>query len=93
MRGLKLWRRILTIPRIVASFTDAWIETLGLIPCFGSQMVASFTDAWIETHWGRPNAIRIWSHLLQMRGLKLFGALLSGFGYLVASFTDAWIET
>ena len=22
------------------------------------------------------------SHLLQMRGLKLFGALLSGFGYL-----------
>ena len=33
----------------VASFTDAWIETL-LIDVFkGQEIVASFTDAWIET--------------------------------------------
>ena len=55
----------------VASFTDAWIETLvgfaGDSPC----LVASFTDAWIETvKTGviRPKSV---SHLLQMRGLKL----------------------
>ena len=32
----------------VASFTDAWIETLNSI-CFHDFYVASFTDAWIET--------------------------------------------
>ena len=35
---------------LVASFTDAWIETIveaALEPFF---IVASFTDAWIETH-------------------------------------------
>ena len=34
---------------LVASFTDAWIETLygGYTPIHG--LVASFTDAWIET--------------------------------------------
>ena len=32
------------------------------------------------------------SHLLQMRGLKLFAHPLSGMSK-VASFTDAWIET
>ena len=34
---------------LVASFTDAWIETpqQGVAPLVG---VASFTDAWIETH-------------------------------------------
>ena len=76
--------------------------------------VASFTDAWIET---LQNCFAFWrleSHLLQMRGLKLFvwfvnfGISLSHLlqmrglkpkrvGRLqhlhVASFTDAWIET
>ena len=34
---------------VVASFTDAWIETFN--PEFGhiGYQVASFTDAWIET--------------------------------------------
>ena len=35
---------------IVASFTDAWIETLAVM--YGNLLgtkVASFTDAWIET--------------------------------------------
>ena len=33
------------------------------------------------------------SHLLQMRGLKLFEQQWRAFGVYVASFTDAWIET
>ena len=33
----------------VASFTDAWIETIRTIAKCVSEYVASFTDAWIET--------------------------------------------
>ena len=33
----------------VASFTDAWIETLKAAPVKETLSVASFTDAWIET--------------------------------------------
>ena len=33
----------------VASFTDAWIETIGNEVIQGREKVASFTDAWIET--------------------------------------------
>ena len=33
----------------VASFTDAWIETLKEIQKAETEIVASFTDAWIET--------------------------------------------
>ena len=49
MRGLKLLIFVLVKMRFVASFTDAWIETL--IPILGKLaiLVASFTDAWIET--------------------------------------------
>ncbi len=55
----------------VASFTDAWIETL--IPILGKLaiLVASFTDAWIETIGANKRQKRAMSHLLQMRGLKL----------------------
>ena len=56
---------------IVASFTDAWIETTLLLMVIIRELVASFTDAWIET----TNLLYIIenrrSHLLQMRGLKL----------------------
>ena len=50
MRGLKL----LIIPKsinrlLVASFTDAWIETAMAQEFFRNAAVASFTDAWIET--------------------------------------------
>ena len=50
MRGLKL-RSIFLIKNItlVASFTDAWIETYKNYPAFAYCIVASFTDAWIET--------------------------------------------
>ena len=33
----------------VASFTDAWIETMERLACPLLVSVASFTDAWIET--------------------------------------------
>ncbi len=36
---------------IVASFTDAWIETTLLLMVIIRELVASFTDAWIETLW------------------------------------------
>ena len=35
----------------------------------------------------------LWSHLLQMRGLKLFLYFVMRRVLSVASFTDAWIET
>ena len=34
--------------------------------------VASFTDAWIETQAAKRRIMQARSHLLQMRGLKLF---------------------
>ena len=50
MRGLKRCRvlPISTIPS-VASFTDAWIETIYAQVVQQNAKVASFTDAWIET--------------------------------------------
>ena len=49
MRGLKRYDALNMPEYLVASFTDAWIETIRF-PCarFG-RIVASFTDAWIET--------------------------------------------
>ena len=49
MRGLKRKDEILSNPSLVASFTDAWIETKRRYRCRISVQVASFTDAWIET--------------------------------------------
>ena len=40
---LRLWLR-------VASFTDAWIETVTEVSDKILGQVASFTDAWIETY-------------------------------------------
>ena len=37
------------LPDLVASFTDAWIETFLNRTDILQTMVASFTDAWIET--------------------------------------------
>ncbi len=60
----------------VASFTDAWIETLcPFTPNIGRAQVASFTDAWIETRKEGEVASLNMSHLLQMRGLKLLPLL------------------
>ena len=58
-------------PFFVASFTDAWIETYKEIIEGRFDVVASFTDAWIETGLDVPPELKVESHLLQMRGLKL----------------------
>ena len=49
MRGLKLPTRSYILNLIVASFTDAWIETFIHGEKQLEYLVASFTDAWIET--------------------------------------------
>ena len=77
----------------VASFTDAWIETEAEAKSILVTMVASFTDAWIETLLFSFGCSGSWSHLLQMRGLKLDKEKGKEDAKLVASFTDAWIET
>ena len=71
MRGLKLARAQEFFRYAVASFTDAWIETLRYLACGEYGSVASFTDAWIETMIINILYYIQSSHLLQMRGLKL----------------------
>ena len=71
MRGLKPLPPLKSKPpNYVASFTDAWIETIILFEWINYPPVASFTDAWIETNKGYGITEAILSHLLQMRGLK-----------------------
>ena len=63
MRGLKLQRDRLPALFLVASFTDAWIETWFHKKGEYRITVASFTDAWIETYtsadWVEKVASRI----------------------------------
>ena len=77
----------------VASFTDAWIETLemtfGYLPQ-GSHLLQMRGLKLINPE-ARKKALE--SHLLQMRGLKHFGLDWKHHRHKVASFTDAWIET
>ena len=49
MRGLKPTARSTRNSGCVASFTDAWIETVVPKAVVDKVYVASFTDAWIET--------------------------------------------
>ena len=77
----------------VASFTDAWIETIISGNKIHIILVASFTDAWIETKRRYRCRISVQSHLLQMRGLKQQQIKEEQDKKKVASFTDAWIET
>ena len=109
MRGLKLARAQEFFRNAVASFTDAWIETLRYLACGEYGSVASFTDAWIETMIINILYYIQSSHLLQMRGLKLIRIVIMAVLQMrglkprpsmdshrqnqVASFTDAWIET
>ena len=94
MRGLKRCIFSTSLPTdLVASFTDAWIETnLGKRPN-QNFTVASFTDAWIETVDESAQTMTVTSHLLQMRGLKRCREQYLKTRVEVASFTDAWIET
>ena len=95
MRGLKQGAAYAkTLAETVASFTDAWIETIKVKETGTAEHVASFTDAWIETV--TENTLLTlpgWSHLLQMRGLKQNQLYTHCRPRQVASFTDAWIET
>ena len=78
--------------RKVASFTDAWIETLHLLKRLWKRKVASFTDAWIETpYFGCVLYYRgrIFYRCVDWNISKLDNSVLID----VASFTDAWIET
>ena len=70
MRGLKLVDGEEETGSEVASFTDAWIETLKTLLSLQKKLVASFTDAWIETCLWEVMTMPPMSHLLQMRGLK-----------------------
>ena len=72
MRGLKLLELVdAKSAPLVASFTDAWIETETWSRTANLDAVASFTDAWIETaHQYLFLHPDFTSHLLQMRGLK-----------------------
>ena len=70
MRGLKPISSDDKSSPIVASFTDAWIETIIDAVITEYQLVASFTDAWIETGFSAEDIATMVSHLLQMRGLK-----------------------
>ena len=70
MRGLKPTAVRAGFLPLVASFTDAWIETYKEVQIPLYYHVASFTDAWIETYQAPPLRQVLRSHLLQMRGLK-----------------------
>ena len=78
----------------VASFTDAWIETISLSAGDWFDIVASFTDAWIETSRARYSStcsagVASFTDAWIETGMIRF----NGNGEYVASFTDAWIET
>ena len=94
MRGLKPYMdycRLVSV--LVASFTDAWIETWIIDFNMFVDAVASFTDAWIETRKRLNMPMVLWSHPLRMRGLKPYTDFTTKQSGFVASFTDAWIET
>mgnify|MGYP004708708421 CR=1 FL=1 len=94
MRGLKPYMdycRLVSV--LVASFTDAWIETWIIDFNMFVDAVASFTDAWIETRKRLNMPMVLWSHPLRMRGLKRSDTNAPIRQTEVASFTDAWIET
>ena len=78
---------------IVASFTDAWIETPSYAQIELNWLVASFTDAWIETTgskvWWRSAYVASFTDAwIETWSCKCYLSIIE-----VASFTDAWIET
>ena len=73
MRGLKRFVRLpLTMDARVASFTDAWIETMfAMMPltCLKSHLLQM---RGLKPRPRRKVSLWPWSHLLQMRGLKRY---------------------
>ena len=72
MRGLKLFRPAPSLcPNLVASFTDAWIETQvasDWLPSPGSHLLQM---RGLKLVTEKQQQLHSKSHLLQMRGLKL----------------------
>ena len=94
MRGLKHERtELCKSVKSVASFTDAWIETVKGYTQIEAKVGRIFYRCvdW-NTHEERKDLAKKGSHLLQMRGLKQF-TVKNESDSTVASFTDAWIET
>ena len=76
----------------VASFTDAWIETVSWRrreKTLTSHLLQMRGLKHLGLNWEHHGHK---SHLLQMRGLKPL-KLSNDYTSFVASFTDAWIET
>ena len=71
MRGLKHFPiRLMRMSQLVASFTDAWIETSTLIPSPSSYLSHLLQMRGLKhTQLHKPGKDKR-SHLLQMRGLK-----------------------
>ena len=94
MRGLKrFWKCAPLMWYKVASFTDAWIETININIWICVGRVASFTDAWIETacalvNWTSKPVASFTDAWIETDWLPSPGGIAK-----VASFTDAWIET
>ena len=78
---------------IVASFTDAWIETEGNSPIVRNAASHLLQMRGLKRACCLVNSDAPKSHLLQMRGLKQQHVLGCASSIRVASFTDAWIET
>ena len=73
MRGLKLPLLLVPLLYLVASFTDAWIETIIVgVPIIGPASHLLQMRGLKHFYWFRERA-SIVSHLLQMRGLKQSG--------------------
>ena len=77
----------------VASFTDAWIETLSAYEDEKMKKSHLLQMRGLNHTFDKiKEAAEYKSHLLQMRGLKPSPGGIAK-KLLVASFTDAWIET
>ena len=78
---------------VVASFTDAWIETGPRCNHGRAEVSHLLQMRGLKLTDLMQLEQREESHLLQMRGLKLIFGRQNPYSALVASFTDAWIET
>ena len=77
---------------VVASFTDAWIETFCLLERLSLRQSHLLQMRGLKQAFESGKDLNTVSHLLQMRGLKRL-SLRKIYFSIVASFTDAWIET
>ena len=77
MRGLKLFTTKDLSKQMVASFTDAWIETVYNTTDKAIKVVASFTDAWIETGCLRLASVSRWVASFTDAWIETYGYLVT----------------